>query len=36
MDFGYSKYDANCQLRFHWNRNAITAAVFGPMQQVAA
>ena len=36
MDFGFSKYDANCQLRFHWNRNAITAVVFSPMQQVAA
>jgi len=28
LDFGFSKYDANCRLKFHWNRNAINAAVF--------
>ena len=23
MNFGFSKYDANCQLRYYWNRLAI-------------
>ena len=29
LDFGLSKYAANCHLNFRWNRGAITAAVLG-------
>lgn len=36
MDFGYSKYDANCQLKFHWNRDAIIRLVSGAQPRVAA
>lgn len=36
MNFGLSKYDANCQLRYYWNRHAITSAVFGQAQRSAA
>ncbi|MFO1254326.1 MAG: hypothetical protein U1E37_01420 [Sphingomonadaceae bacterium] len=36
MDFGYSKYDANCQLKFHWNRDAIIRLVSGAQARVAA
>jgi hypothetical protein len=36
LDFGFSKYDANCRLNFHWNRGAINAAVFGASIRRAA
>ncbi|WP_189538695.1 zinc ribbon domain-containing protein [Novosphingobium arvoryzae] len=36
MNFGVSKYDANCQLRYYWNRHAITSAVFGQAHRSAA
>ena len=36
LDFGISKYAANCQLNFLWNRAAITEAVLGPQRAQAA
>lgn len=36
LDFGISKYAANCQLNFLWNRAAITEVVLGPQRAVAA
>lgn len=36
MDFGLSKYAANCHLNFRWNRAAITAAVLKDIPRRAA
>jgi hypothetical protein len=36
LDFGLSKYAANCHLNFRWNRAAITAAVLKDMPRRAA
>jgi hypothetical protein len=36
LDFGISKYAANCKLNFLWNRAAITEAVLGPQRAQAA
>jgi len=36
MDFGLSKYAANCHLNFRWNRAAIRAAVLRDMGRAAA
>ena len=36
LDFGISKYAANCQLNFLWNRAAITEAVLGLPRAEAA
>jgi hypothetical protein len=36
LDFGISKYAANCKLNFLWNRTAITEAVLGPQRAQAA
>jgi hypothetical protein len=36
MDFGLSKYAANCHLNFRWNRAAIRAAVLREMGRAAA
>lgn len=36
LDFGLSKYAANCRLNFLWNRSAITAAVLGDRMGRAA
>ncbi len=36
MDFGLSKYAANCHLNFRWNRAAIRAAVLRDMGRTAA
>ena len=36
LDFGLSKYAANCHLNFRWNRPAITSAVLGRAQRAAA
>ena len=36
LDFGISKYAANCQLNFLWNRAAITEAVLGMPRAEAA
>ena len=36
LDFGLSKYAANCHLNFRWNRGAITAAVLGHAERSAA
>ena len=36
LDFGISKYAANCKLNFLWNRAAITEAVLGPQKAQAA
>ncbi len=36
LDFGLSKYAANCRLNFLWNRAAITVAVLGERMGRAA
>ncbi|MBY6136359.1 hypothetical protein KUV61_11020 [Nocardioides marinus] len=36
MDFGLSKYAANCHLNFRWNRAAIRAAVLRDAGRTAA
>lgn len=36
MDFGLSKYAANCHLNFRWNRAAIRAAVLRDTGRAAA
>jgi len=36
MDFGLSKYAANCQLNFRWNRSGIRAAVLRDLKRSAA
>jgi len=36
FDFGVSKYDANCQLNFYWNRAAIARLASGTQARLAA
>ena len=36
LDFGFSKYDANCRLNFHWNRGAIGRLVNAMQTRMAA
>jgi len=36
LDFGFSKYDANCRLNFHWNRGAIERLVNAMQTRMAA